>query len=155
MVVDSCESKPCKVQENVKGRDVFWVKEKPYSVLDTFGGEPMGKQFIGRTIYQAFLSALSYHRRHEPVSGRIVKAYTIHGTYYSQPLSIDLDTQDDGSPVTGQEFVAAQSYLASMATRAAIFIEADNPAIGMMAFVDVGMAGVDVQDDGQGGRSCQ
>lgn len=143
VIVNSCESKPYKVQRNVKARDVFWAKGKPYSIIDMLGGDPMAEQFIGGTIYQAFLSALSYHRWHAPVSGRIAKIYTINGTYYSQPLSIDLATQDEnGSQISGQNFVVAQSYLTSMATRQVIFIEADNPAIGMMAFVGVGMSEV-------------
>jgi phosphatidylserine decarboxylase len=34
-------------------------------------------------VYQAFLSAFFYHRWHAPVSGTIVKAYLVDGTYYS------------------------------------------------------------------------
>ncbi|KAH0251113.1 hypothetical protein KCU91_g19340, partial [Aureobasidium melanogenum] len=32
-----------------------------------------------------------------------------------------------------------QGYLSALATRAIIFIEADNPAIGLMAFIGIGM----------------
>jgi phosphatidylserine decarboxylase len=152
VIVNSCESKTYNVQRNVEGRDLFWVKDEPYSVLDMLGGDPMADQFIGGTIYQAFLSALSYHRWHAPVSGRIVKAYTINGTYYSEPLYIDLVNERNHSYYNGhnlyggQNIIAAQSYLTSMATRAVIFIEADNPAIGTMAFIGVGMAEVSTCD---------
>jgi len=30
--------------------------------------------FVGGTVYQAFLSALNYHRWHAPVAGTIVRA---------------------------------------------------------------------------------
>lgn len=36
--------------------------------------DKLAEQFVGGTVYQAFLSALSYHRWHSPVSGKIVKA---------------------------------------------------------------------------------
>ncbi|KAK5019024.1 hypothetical protein LTR16_000975, partial [Cryomyces antarcticus] len=81
----------------------------------------LAEHFIGGTIYQAFLSALSNHRWHSPVSGNIVKAYVHDGTYYSEPLFEDF------------------GYITATATRAIIFIEADNTAIGLMAALAVGM----------------
>lgn len=152
VIVNSCESKTYNVQRNVEGRDLFWVKDEPYSVLDMLGGDPIANQFIGGTIYQAFLSALSYHRWHAPVSGRIVETYAINGTYYSEPLYIDLVNERNHSYYQGhnlydgQNIVAAQGYLSSMATRAVVVIEADNPAIGTMAFVGIGMVEVSTCD---------
>lgn len=90
-------------------------------------------QFVGGTIYQAFLSATSYHRWHSPVSGKIVKAYVKDGTYYSETLSEGFD------PAGPNE---SQGYITEVATRGIIFIEADNPAIGLMCFMSVGMAEV-------------
>lgn len=40
------------------------------------------KLFVGGTVYQAFLSALSYHRWHAPIDGTIKDVYKIPGTYY-------------------------------------------------------------------------
>jgi phosphatidylserine decarboxylase len=39
-------------------------------------------EFVGGTVYQAFLSALNYHHWHSPVSGTIEKAFVKPGTYY-------------------------------------------------------------------------
>jgi phosphatidylserine decarboxylase len=39
--------------------------------------EAPASRFIGGTIYQAFLSSVSYHRWHAPVSGRVVKIKVI------------------------------------------------------------------------------
>lgn len=52
-----------------------------------FGGKKYKKEHIahhfqGGTVYQAFLSALFYHRWHSPVDGTIEDVYGIDGTYY-------------------------------------------------------------------------
>lgn len=52
-----------------------------------FGGEKYNKEqiselFEGGTIYQAYLSSLSYHRWHAPVDGIIEDLYSIDGTYF-------------------------------------------------------------------------
>ncbi|KAK4192314.1 Phophatidylserine decarboxylase-domain-containing protein [Podospora australis] len=141
VIANACESKPYCVARNVKLRNKFWIKGQPYSVLDILAFSPLAKQFAGGTIYQAFLSALSYHRWHSPVSGTIKKAFVQDGTYFSEPLR---EVEDDN---TGKEEVeidqagiqGAQGYLTAVATRAIIFIEADNKDIGLMAFVGVGM----------------
>jgi phosphatidylserine decarboxylase len=86
VIANACESKPYKVAHNIAKRDRFWVKGQPYSLMDMLNMDPLHEKFIGGTIYQAFLSALSYHRWHTPVSGKVVKAYLIDGTYFSEPL---------------------------------------------------------------------
>ncbi len=139
IVANACESLPFKTAFDVKFRDSFWLKGQPYSVLDMLAHDALASKFVGGTIYQAFLSALSYHRWHSPVSGKIVKAYVQDGTYYSEPQFEDFSESsgaDEHSEGTGQ------GYITATATRAIIFIEADNPAIGLMAFLGVGMAEV-------------
>jgi phosphatidylserine decarboxylase len=147
VIANACESKPYRLAHNVKARDRFWIKSQPYSVLDMLGHDSLAEQFVGGTIYQAFLSALSYHRWHAPVSGKVVKAYVVDGTYYSEPLF-----EGVGNPFTKSEHIdlegqtISQSYITATATRALIFIEADEPAIGLMAFIGVGMAEVSTCD---------
>nr|WP_294937637.1 phosphatidylserine decarboxylase family protein [uncultured Flavobacterium sp.] len=133
IITNACESAPYRVAENVKYRNKFWIKAQPYSLRDMLQDDPYTEKFVGGTIYQAFLSALSYHRWHSPVSGKIVKAYVIDGTYYSETLAEGFD------PAGPNE---SQGYITEVATRALIFIEADNPAIGLMCFMAVGMAEV-------------
>ncbi|EMC94475.1 hypothetical protein BAUCODRAFT_73227 [Baudoinia panamericana UAMH 10762] len=138
VIANACESKVFNVATNVKLRDRFWIKGQPYSVSDMLAHHELADNFAGGTVYQAFLSALSYHRWHSPVSGTIKKAFVQDGTYFSEPLFEGLgdpSTQeiDRGGISTGQ------GYLTALATRAIIFIEADNPAIGLMAFIGVGM----------------
>ncbi|KAK3068525.1 hypothetical protein LTR53_013837 [Teratosphaeriaceae sp. CCFEE 6253] len=138
VIANACESKVFNVARNVKLRDKFWIKGQPYSIRDMLAEDPLAMEFGGGTVYQAFLSALSYHRWHSPVSGTIKKAFVQDGTYFSEPLFEGLGDPgtteiDKGGITTGQ------GYLSALATRAIIFIEADNPAIGLMAFIGIGM----------------
>jgi phosphatidylserine decarboxylase len=133
VIANSCESAPYRLATGVKGSDTFWIKSQPYSLSHMLGGDPLAGQFEGGTVYQAFLSALSYHRWHSPVSGRIVKTQLIDGSYYAEALSAGFD------PAGPNE---SQGYITQVASRALIFIEADNPHIGLMAVLYVGMAEV-------------
>lgn len=143
VVANVCESGPYKVAHNVKAHERFWVKGQPYSVLAMLAHDELADQFVGGTIYQAFLSALSYHRWHSPVSGKIVKQYVMDGTYFSEPPFTSFEAE--GGEKSGGENVG-QEYLSAMATRGLIFIEADNPDIGLMCVIPIGMVEVSTVD---------
>lgn len=142
IIANSCESKPYKVARGIAARDRFWIKGQPYSLMDMLSMDPLYEQFVGGTIYQAFLSALSYHRWHTPVSGKVVKAYVVDGTYFSEPLFEGLGhpSAKDGIDEAGEK--TGQGYLTATATRAIMFIEADNKDIGLMCFLGIGMTEV-------------
>ena len=133
VIANACESAPYRLAKNVQLRDRFWIKDQPYSLSHMMAGDPLAAQFAGGTVYQAFLSALSYHRWHSPVSGRIVKTRLIDGSYYAQTPAVGFD------PAGPNE---SQGYITQVASRALLFIEADNPKIGLMAVMFVGMAEV-------------
>ncbi len=133
VVTNACESAPYRLAHGVKRIDRFWIKAQPYSLVHMLDGDGRVAQFDGGTVYQAFLDALSYHRWHSPVNGRIVKAVVVDGTYYSE-------TPAEGEDPSGPN--DSQAYITEVATRALVFIEADNPAIGLMCFMAVGMAEV-------------
>lgn len=67
------------------------------------------------------------------MAGTIVRAFVQEGTYYSEAES---EGKDAIEPTN------SQSYLAHMAARAIFLIEADDPVIGLLAFVPVGMSEV-------------
>lgn len=143
IIANACESTPYNVAYNVKARDKFWVKGQPYSIVDMLAQDVLSGEFVGGTIYQAFLSALSYHRWHSPVAGTIVKAYVKDGSYYSEPLFetlADPEVGDQGGQGTGQ------GYITATATRAMIFIEADNKDVGLMCVLLVGMVEVSTNE---------
>lgn len=133
VIANACESAPYRVAYGVQLRDTFWIKAQPYSLEHMLANDENIPQFIGGTIYQAFLSAKSYHRWHSPVSGTIVKAYVQDGSYYAEALSEGFDPSGPNE---------SQGYITEVATRALIFIQADNPKIGLMCFMPVGMAEV-------------
>ncbi len=133
VIVNACESAPYRLSHNVELYNDFWIKGQPYSLSHMLNNDPYMYLFAGGTVYQAFLSALSYHRWHSPVSGTVKKAYVIDGTYYSE-------TPAEGFDPSGPN--ESQGYITEVATRALIFIEADNPDIGLMCFMPVGMAEV-------------
>ena len=133
VVINPCESSPYRLAHGVRATDRFWIKEQRYSLDHMLAQDPLAAEFYGGTIYQAFLSTFSYHRWHSPVSGRVVKTYRKAGTYFSQAPSQGFD---ESTPDP------SQGYLTAVATRAMIFIEADNPEIGLMCFLPVGMVEV-------------
>lgn len=133
VVVNACESAPYRIARGLRRVDRFWIKGQPYSLRHMFADDPVNEQFVGGTLYQAFLSALSYHRWHSPVSGRIVSVRNIDGTYYAANQRMGFD------PASPNE---SQGYINELAARAVVLIEADNPDIGLMAFIAVGMAEV-------------
>ena len=139
VITNACESAPLAITQNVALSDLFWLKGQPYSLENMLNFDDYTPQFAGGTVYQAFLSAQSYHRWHTPVSGTIRKAYVVNGTYYLENLYqgfLNPSGADPSAPNNSQPFISA------VATRAIIFIEADNPAIGLMCIVPVGMAEV-------------
>ena len=104
-----------------------------YSLQFMLANDPLVDSFIQGTVYQAFLSAVSYHRWHSPVDGVIIKAYVVEGSYYSEAQSGGFDPTAPNN---------TQSYITEVAARAIIFIETDNKCIGLMFFLAIGMAEV-------------
>jgi phosphatidylserine decarboxylase len=132
VIVSACESQPYSIQNGVKAFDTFWLKAQPYSLHHMLNGHFVDK-FVGGTVYQAFLSAKSYHRWHSPVSGTVKKLELIPGTYYAEAAAEGFDEAGPNN---------SQGYIAHVATRALMFIEADNPAIGLVCIIPIGMAEV-------------
>lgn len=133
VIVSACESKPYGIAADVQRQDRFWIKSQPYSLQDMLAGDDAVGQFVGGTVYQAFLSATDYHRWHSPVAGTIVRAFNVAGTYYSEA---DSEGADAVEPTN------SQAYLTHVAARAVFLIQADDPAIGLVAFIPVGMSEV-------------
>ena len=132
VIVSACESAPYAIQNNVQKTDRFWIKAQPYSLQQMLNGHYVD-EFDGGTVYQAFLSAEKYHRWHSPISGTVRKLEQVPGTYYAEAASEGFDPAGPNN---------SQGYIAHVAIRALIFIEADNPDIGLMGMVTIGMAEV-------------
>ena len=133
VIVNACESAPYRIARHVKRYDKFWIKSQPYSIAHMLANDSLAPLFVGGTVYQAYLSPLSYHRWHSPVTGTVTKAYVRDGTYFSEAPCEGFDPAGPND---------SQGYITSVATRALIFIEADDPRIGLMCFLGVGMSEV-------------
>ena len=134
VIVNACESAPYNCVSNAKMKDKFWMKGQPYSILDILDHHPLSVEFgDNSTVYQAFLCAKTYHRWNSPIDGTVKAIKNVPGTYYAE------------APVEGYDPAGpndSQGYIAELAARALIFIESDNPKIGLMCFVAIGMAEV-------------
>ncbi|KAK3177373.1 hypothetical protein K4F52_009842 [Lecanicillium sp. MT-2017a] len=153
VITNPCESTPYNIAHNAKLRDDFFAKGQPYSILDMLGHDSLATHFAGATVYQAFLSPVSYHRWHAPVSGTVRRAFVKGGTYFSQPVFVLPESSHGGncSSRRGGGFRAQderneQGYISALATRAVIIISAEDPRIGLVAFVAIGMDEVSTCD---------
>jgi phosphatidylserine decarboxylase len=133
VIVNACESAPYRIARHTKLHDKFWLKSQPYSIAHMLANDTLAPSFVGGTVYQAYLSPLSYHRWHSPVRGRIKKVYLKAGTYFSEAPSEGFDPAGPND---------SQGYITAVATRALVFIEANNPNIGLMCVLAVGMSEV-------------
>jgi len=144
VITNCCESGPYNLQPDVKARDEFWIKGQPYSLADMFGSATLSSPYVGGTVYQAFLSALSYHCWHAPVSGIVKDIINIPGSYYAENYwegfaNIGTDGKPNPDPAAPNN---SQAYICQVATRSVLILEADDQRIGEMTIVQVGMAEV-------------
>lgn len=158
-IYNACESTVERHQHDVQLHDQFWLKGMAYSLYDMFEGDKIAEKFVGGTVYQAFLSPQDYHRWHSPVVGTVVDARVVNGTYYAalpDGGEVEVDESyytvmpeigDDGSAGDPHgALIRSQPWLTVAATRAIITIQADNPKIGLVGFIGVGMAEVSTCD---------
>ncbi|KJA18817.1 hypothetical protein HYPSUDRAFT_144417 [Hypholoma sublateritium FD-334 SS-4] len=147
LIHSACESTVYRIARGVQAHDQFWLKAQAYSLYDmlSIGADhSYVKPFVGGTVYQAFLSPQDYHRWRCPVDGVIEKAIVVPGSYYAV-------IPDDGAAADDPDFeehdprgalIRSQAWLTITSARALIFIRANNPVIGLMCFIGVGMAEV-------------
>lgn len=144
-IISACESAVLRLDRNVKAHDQFWLKAQKYSLYGMLDRDESTTQyFTGGTVYQAFLSPYDYHRWRAPVSGTVVKADIIPGTYYAVLPDEGAEEGDPdfepGAPYGA--LIRSQAWLTQSATRAIILIDTGNPKIGIVGFIGVGMVEV-------------
>lgn len=75
-----------------------------------------------------------YHRWHAPVSGVIEKCYSAGDTYFVGNPSL--------SPNLAEAYIASQPMLSMVSARQIYIIKADNPKIGRICVMEIGMVEV-------------
>ncbi|KZP30157.1 phosphatidylserine decarboxylase [Athelia psychrophila] len=139
-----CEGTVCSISYNVAAYDRFWLKGKKYSLYDMLNkNKAMASYFAGGTVYQHLLSCFDYHRWHAPIDGTIEKIEQVDGSYYAVLLDEDVSADNHTFPPTGTTpydiMIRCMPYISAIATRALVYIKADNPDIGLVCFIAIGM----------------
>ena len=115
-----------RIATNVQAEDSFWLKGEPYSLRDMLGGTKYLGRFVGGYVFQSYLSGADYHRFHAPVDGTVLDAAVVNGLMFSNLVN----------DISG---VASQAYYTAVNTRGLTFIQADDPAIGVVCVMPVGI----------------
>jgi phosphatidylserine decarboxylase len=121
--------------------DQFWIKGERYSIKHMLNYDPDFSDVLdGGTVYQGFLQVTGYHRWHCPVTGTIRKIVPVEGTYFVQsPSVVGEPATDPENPNYVPPYLRSLAFVVSLTTRMLFFIEADNPNIGLMCFIAIGM----------------
>ncbi|CAL1709658.1 unnamed protein product [Somion occarium] len=136
-------------------------KGVPWSISQLLADTKFGERFKGGKFCHAFLAPNDYHRQHAPVAGKVVEAKVIQGLCY---LEVLVKEDQNGKPVLGMKrklahhpHHAAPPRNAAGSTRGDLdapdspgyqFLQArglitiDNPTLGLVAVLPIGMAQV-------------
>ncbi|KAF9262278.1 phosphatidylserine decarboxylase-like protein [Marasmius fiardii PR-910] len=136
IITSACESHVLTFAHGVQAKDKFWLKGCPYTLETMFNYDPLTQFFIGGTVYQGFLASTNYHRWHSPIDGVVVKIVHVLGTYYLQSPWLGFETAKGPDYYTPDD---SQVYLSHSQTRSLLFVEANNPDIGLMCIMMIGM----------------
>lgn len=122
------------ISQQVHRKTAFELKGEEYYLADLLAerdGSPLLKPFIDGLAVQILLSPSDYHRWHAPVSGKVTKVHTVPGYFFALPAPALPDEKNP--PVT---------FMSHVNTRTIVFIEPENPAIGALALIFVGLTEV-------------
>ncbi|RAL17402.1 uncharacterized protein BO97DRAFT_402015 [Aspergillus homomorphus CBS 101889] len=81
IIVSPCDATKFLIQNDIQSNDTFDIKSQQYSLSKMLDGDERANDFIGGTIYQAYLGPMNYHRWHAPVSGKITGIKNIRGGF--------------------------------------------------------------------------
>lgn len=129
VIVSANDGTIYRIASNVKRTAKFWLKEQPYSLENMLNGLYVD-EFEHGHVFQAFLSGANYHRWRSPVKGTIVHQELVDGLMFSELESEGFD------PGGG---IMSQGYEASVNTRGLVFIQAHDPAIGLVCVMPIGI----------------
>ncbi|KZP30152.1 phosphatidylserine decarboxylase [Athelia psychrophila] len=138
LIHSPCEGTVYHISYQVEAHSQFWLKGKKHSLYDMLSkNKAMAAYFTGGTVYQNYLSCFDYHHFNAPIDGTIEKIEQVDGSYYSVLLEDDDKNHPTESPydIIGR----CMPFLSVIATRALVYIKADNPDIGLLCFIAIGM----------------
>ena len=142
-ILSTADSRVYTVATNVSELDTFWLKGHKYSIKHLLDDESLNidnepffyQKYIGGTVFQAYLLPSDYHQWTMPFSGTVKKVVTIPGTYFALSSAF----VDSAKPDEFASLVEGLPFLATVSARKIAIIEADNPKIGTVCFIPVGL----------------
>jgi phosphatidylserine decarboxylase len=130
VIVSANDGTMYNLSRRVKKSDTFWIKSQPYSLVNMLDNIRYTDHFVGGDVMQSFLSGANYHRWRAPISGKIVEARIINGLMFSELHSEGFDPQAG---------IFSQGFEASVNTRGLVIIESEDPIIGKVAVIPIGI----------------
>ena len=131
-VVSANDGTVYQIARAVKKKDQFWIKSQPYSLVNMLNGMYVDR-FVGGDVVQSFLGGSDYHRFHAPINGTVRAASVVDGLMFSELRSQGFDASGG---------TLSQGYQASVNTRGLLFIESENPKLGMVCVIPIGITEV-------------
>ena len=92
------------------------------------------EHFVGGTVYQGFLNPWCYHRWRAPVTGVIEKCYSAGNSYFVGNPSFQYSFKEN--------YMKSQAMLSAVSVRQIYIIKSDNPKIGRVCVIEIGMVEV-------------
>lgn len=129
VIVSANDGTVYNIARGVKAADRFWIKSQPYSLVNMLNNHFV-QEFSGGDVFQAFLSGADYHRWRSPIDGTIIHTEIVNGFMFSELHSQGFD------PDAG---VLSQGFEAAVNTRGLVFIQADDPALGIVCVIPIGI----------------
>lgn len=140
LVVSACDAIYVAFKKNIKySTDFMRVKGDIYSLKDMLFNVPdnIVKKFVGGCIYQAYLSAETYHRYHSPVEGKLVHADVVDGSLF---LVNNFYEKNENKFCGQDQVMKSQQFLPNVQTRGICIFKTKE--IGYVGFIAIGMTEV-------------
>lgn len=129
VIVSANDGNVVSIARKVRRKDQFWLKGEPFSLADMLADSPYLDRFVGGDVFQSFLSGGNYHRWRAPITGIVREQRVVNGLMFS-------DAESAGWDPNG---VLSEGYYAAVNTRGLVFIESDDPRIGMVCVMPIGI----------------
>lgn len=91
---------------------------------------PYVECFIGGDVFQSFLSGANYHRWHSPIDGTVRHTEIVNQLTFTEAESAG---PDPGACVLSLGYETATNV------RGLVYIESDDPTIGMVCVIPIGI----------------